>query len=80
MTPQDLKQIGDLIDIKLDVHDEKLEIKLLKWKSDIVDAVDSMAKEIVDERDFRDIGSHQINSNTRRIEVLEKKVLGSVAI
>ena len=80
MTPQDLKQIGDLIDMELDVHDEKLESKLLKWKSEIIDAVDTMAKEIVDERDFREITTHQIVDNRERTDRLEKKVFGTAAV
>ena len=61
----------DLIDIKLKGFKneivEELEAKMLTWKSEIVDAVDSMAKEIRDEREFREIASHQILE-------LEKKV------
>ena len=50
---------------------------MLKWKSEIVDAVDAMAKEIRDEREFREISSHQTIGNIRRIEKLETKVFGS---
>jgi hypothetical protein len=70
VTPNDLKQIStlldsefkkhnklimDFVDSQFSVYDEKLEAKLLRWKSEIIGAVDAMAKEIVDERDFRTI-------------------------
>lgn len=93
MTPQDLKQIGELIDIKLEgnnkvlksfiegqlsVRDEQLEDKLLRWKSEIVDAVDVMAQEIVAEREFREVTTQQIVDNRERTDNLEKKVFGAV--
>ena len=70
----------DLMDVKLKtVKNEivsELETKMLRWKSEIIDAVDAMAKEIRDEREFRDISSNQIIGNTRRIEKMGKKVFG----
>ena len=78
MDQKDLKQISDLIDNRLDLRMEKLEQKLFEWKSEIVDAVDGMAKEIRDEREFRDISSHQTADNTKRIGKLEQKVFGVV--
>ena len=93
MNQNDLKQIRDLvreeliannkvIDVKLDnleaKIDEKFETKMLKWKSDIMDAFDSIASEITDERDFREISSHQTSLNTSKIINLEKKVFGVV--
>ena len=77
-----MKQIADLMDVKLDnIKDEiseDFEVKMLNWKSEIVDSVDVLAKEIRDEREFRDISSHQTSGNTRRIEKLESKVFGAV--
>lgn len=65
----------DLIDVKMKnlkrEIGEELESKMLVWKSEIIDAVDAMAKEIRDEREFRAIASHQISE-------LERKVGGSV--
>ena len=82
MDQKDLKQIADLMDVKLDnIKDEiseDFEVKMLNWKSEIVDSVDVLAKEIRDEREFRDISSHQTSGNTRRIEKLESKVFGAV--
>jgi len=70
------------MDVKLDnIKDEiseDFEVKMLNWKSEIVDSVDVLAKEIRDEREFRDISSHQTSGNTRRIEKLESKVFGAV--
>ena len=63
-----------MIDLKFDKFENRFEQKMLNWKSEIVDSVDMMAKEIRDEGEFRDISSHQITGNTRRIEKLEKKV------
>jgi len=54
--------------------DEKMAI----WKSEIVDAVDVMAKEIRDEREFRTIVSGQIVDTRRRMDDLETKVFGVV--
>ena len=93
MDPKDLKQIGKLMerefetnnkmliklmDVKFDQFGRKFEDKLLVWKSEIVNSVDALAKEVRDESEFRDIGGHQITSNTRRIENLEKKAYGAV--
>ena len=68
---RDLIQIGELMDVKMDTklakYNERIEQKMLQWKSEIVDSVDVLAKEIRDEREFRDISSHQISENTRRI-------------
>jgi hypothetical protein len=79
---KDLKQIGDLMDVKFnnfkDEISEDFEVKMLNWKSEIVDSVDVLAKEMRDAREFRDISSHQTTSNTRRIEKIETKVFGSV--
>lgn len=70
-------------EVKLEVLMDKklngLEEKLFAWKSEIVDAVDSMAGEIRDERDFREIISHQTADNSERIGKLEKKVFGAGA-
>ena len=72
----------ELMDVKLkniknEVIDD-LEVKILAWKSEIVNLVDVLAKEIRDEREFRDISSHQTASNSRRIEKIETKVFGAV--
>ena len=77
MTPQDIKQIGDLIETKIDKKIDVLDEKMFKWKSEIIDAVDAMAKEIVDERDFREITTSQIVRNRERTDRLEKKVFGA---
>lgn len=73
----------DLMDVKLknlkNEISKDFEVKMLKWKSEIVDAVDAMAKEIRDEREFREISSHQTIGNIRRIEKLETKVFGVVS-
>lgn len=82
MDQKDLDQIAILIDTKLDSKigklEENLEGKMFKWKSDIIDVVDSLAKEIRDEREFRDISGHQTADNARRIGKLEQKVFGVV--
>ena len=78
MNQNDLKQIGELIDLKFDARFEKLEGNLSNWRSEIMNSIDVLAKEISDEREFRRIASHQITSNTRRIESVEKKVFGLV--
>lgn len=52
---------------------------LADWKSELFDDIDGLASEIRDSRDFRVINSSQTSSNTRRIEIIEKKVFGSVA-
>ncbi|MDD3998618.1 MAG: hypothetical protein PHR98_00760 [Candidatus Shapirobacteria bacterium] len=82
MDKKDLKQIADLMDVKMDTklakYNQGIEEKMFQWKSEIVDSVDVLAAEIRDEREFRDISSHQISGNTRRIEKLESKVFGAV--
>jgi len=67
-----------LIDLKFDKFENRFEQKMLDWKSEIVDSVDYLSKEIRDESEFREISSHQTSGNTRRIEKLESKVFGAV--
>ena len=70
----------DLMDVKLNMLKNKiekeLESKMLTWKSEIIDAVDTLAGEIRDEREFREIASHQISDHSERIEKIEKRVFG----
>lgn len=56
----------------------KLNNSVLRWKSDMFDAAEKFMKETIDQREFRLVGSHQITSNTDRIEKLEKKVFGNI--
>jgi len=74
----------DLMDVKLSNQRNRimkdLEAKMLKWKSDIVDSVNVLAKEIRDEREFREVTSSQIAGNTRRIERVEKEVFGAAEV
>jgi hypothetical protein len=89
MTPQDHKLISKLIkdnnkvlallmDVKFEQFQNEFEQKMHGWTSEIIDSVDVMAKEIVDERDFREITTHQIVENRERADRLEKKVFGAV--
>jgi len=78
MTPQDIQQIGALIDSKISKQTEVLEEKMFNCKSEIINAVDAMAKEVVEERDFREITTHQIVENRERTDRLEMKVFGMV--
>jgi hypothetical protein len=78
MDQKTLKQIGGLIDAKFDSKLGEIEAKLFAWKSEIIDSVDGLAKEVRDSQEFREISSHQTSSNIRRIEKLEKKVFGVV--
>jgi hypothetical protein len=72
------KVLALMMDIKFDDFENRFEQKMLNWKSEIVDSVDVLAKEMRDEREFRDISSHQTANNTRRIEEIETKVFGAV--
>lgn len=74
MDQKDLEQIRSLFNTEFNVRFEEVEQKMFDWKSEIIDSVDAMAKEIRDEREFRDISSHQSNENVKRIEKLERKV------
>ena len=65
-----------MIRAELTLEMGKMEQKMFDWKSEIIDSVDAMAKEIRDEREFRDISAHQTTDNSKRIEKLEKKVFG----
>lgn len=78
MTPQDTKLISDLIEVKIDNRIDRLETKLFKWKSEVIDAVDALASEMKDSQDFREITTHQIVTNRERTDRLEKKVFGAV--
>lgn len=57
--------------------EEHFDTEMLAWKSEIVDAVDTLAKEISDEREFRSITTQQIVEDRERIGKLEKKAVGS---
>lgn len=72
------KMLSLLIDLKFDKFENRFEQKMLNWKSEIIDSVDVLAKEMRDEREFREISSHQTADNTRRIEKVETKVFGAV--
>lgn len=72
------KVLALLMDIKFEQFENKFEQKMIEWKSEIVDSVDKLAKEMRDEEEFRDISSSQTTSNTRRIEKIETKVFGVV--
>ena len=79
MTPKDLKQIADLIEIKIDTKIDKLETKLFNWKSEVIDAVDALASEMKDSQDFRLVTTNQIVENRERTDRLEKEVFGAVS-
>jgi len=76
MDQKDLDQIRGLFNTEFDLKFNKVEQRLFDWKSEIIDSVDAMAKEIGDEREFREISSHQTSDNSRRLDKLEKKVFG----
>jgi archaellum component FlaC len=73
----------DVAVLKVDMVEVKSKLGTLidsmtEWKSQMFNALDYFMKETKDQREFREIGGHQTVSNTRRIEVLEKKVFGNV--
>jgi len=72
-------ELSAMIDVKLDNKLGKLEEKLFKWKSEIFDAVDSVAREMNESQEFREITTGKIKENTSRIGKLEKKVFGTVS-
>ena len=88
---QKFKQLEKNLDAKLEAKLEfKLEEKfnqkfnkfyddLVLWKSQLFDIVDGLASEVRDNREHRQITSHQISSNTQRIGKLEQKVFGALA-
>lgn len=65
-----------LLNEKLDKKFADLEEKMFNWKSDIVDAVEVLTKEIRDERDFREITTNQVRELGERTDKLEEKVFG----
>lgn len=71
--------VSKLIDSKLNVFTETLDEKLLNWKSEVIDAVDSVAREINTNQEFREIVGNQIEEHREKIMKLEKKVFGSVS-
>jgi len=78
MDQKDLTQVREIVKDEFNHRFDDLEKKMFEWKSEIVDVVDGLAKEIRDEREFRDISGHQTADNTRRIGKLEQKVFGVV--
>jgi ATP-dependent protease HslVU (ClpYQ) peptidase subunit len=76
MGQKDLEQVREAVRSEFSLHFDEFEKKMFEWKSEIIDTVDGMAKEIRDEREFRDVSGHQTVDNTRRIGKLEQKVFG----
>jgi len=72
--------VSKLIDSKLDVFTGKLDEKLLNWKSEVISAVDSVAREMNTNQEFREIVGNQIEEQTEKIMKLEKKVFGNVSV
>lgn len=72
--------VSKLIDSKLDVFTGKLDEKLLNWKSEVISAVDSVAREMNTNQEFREIVGNQIEEYTDKIMKLEKKVFGNVSV
>lgn len=72
-------ELSAMIDVKLDNKLGELEEKLFKWKSEIFDAVDSVAREMNESQEFRVITTNQIAEVEERTGKLEKKVFGSVS-
>ena len=70
------------LEIRIGVEFDKklggLEQKMFEWRSDVISSVDALAKEIRDEREFREITTSQIAENRERIDRLEKKVFGAI--
>ena len=54
------KELSEMIDIKLDNKLGELEEKLFKWKSEIFDAVDSVAREMNESQEFREVTTNQV--------------------
>jgi len=88
VTKKDLDKSLGKLDLKFDAKlkametrlDHHIDDKLKEWNTKIFDLVDGLAIEIRDGREHRTITSHQITENTGRIEILEKKVFGTVNI
>lgn len=83
LTPQDLKQIGNIIDLKLEVKlEEKLEAKLeakfnekiglLPTKEEFFNSMDQIMTELQTIRQEQVVNTHRINDHETRITVLEK--------
>ncbi|MCX6726656.1 MAG: hypothetical protein NTY75_02445 [Candidatus Shapirobacteria bacterium] len=70
-------ELSAMIDVKLDNKLGDLDEKLFKWKSEIFDAVDSVAKEMNESQEFREITTNQIVEVEERTGKLEKKVFGA---
>lgn len=69
------------METRLNQHiDNKLEDELKEWNTKIFDLVDGLAVDIKNNREHRAITSHQITENRARIEILEKKVFGTVNV
>lgn len=73
MDANDLNQIKAILKAEIDGSIQNLEQKMFDWKSEIIDSVDGLAKEVKDNREFREVSSHQTSSKNWR-----KKVFGIV--
>lgn len=73
-------EIALLVDEKLNQRIDKLEDKLFDWKSEVISAVDSVAREMNTNQEFRKIIGNQIEEQGAKIMKLEKKVFGSASV
>ena len=74
------REISLLVDEKINQRIDKLENKLFDWKSEVISAVDSVAREMNTNQEFREIIGNQIEEQGAKIMKLEKKVFGSVSV
>ena len=76
LTKNDLKQIGNMIDNRLDLRfenqKEEIEQIMTKFRSDMFTKIDPILKEVLTAREERPIMVHRQEDHEDRIEVLEK--------
>ena len=77
-TKKDSSKLEVRLNLKLDEKLDEIRDDMKQWHSDLIDIVDGLASEVKDNREFREITTHQIVEVEERVGKVEKKVFGTV--
>ncbi len=74
LTKNDLQQIENLIKFHQEDLQEDIVSKMVKFKSEILDAVDAVMGEIIKSREEQIVASSQLSAHTDKIENHEERI------
>jgi polyhydroxyalkanoate synthesis regulator phasin len=71
LTNIDLNKIGGIIDEKLEQQKEEIDAKFAQQRSELLDKLDRILKEVVASRQEETVLSHRVSDHEDRITALE---------